>query len=211
MKKHIAIFSLAYHPFFGGAEVAIKEITDRIVDANFSFSCFTYRFDGRWPREERIGNVRVIRPGLSFVKAGVTKDYYGHHLKKLFGVFSLWLAAEKEHRRQRFSVIWAMMASYAGIAALFFKLRHPSIPFLLTIQEGDSESHILRRVGIFYPLWRLIFKKADHIQAISNFLADFARRHGARCLIEVVPNGVDLRKFEVRSSKFELNESLPTS
>ena len=195
MKKHIAIFSLAYHPFFGGAEVAIKEITDHLLGKIFSFTCFTFRFDEHWPREEGIGNARVIRVGRSFVAAGVTKNYYGHHIKKILGVFSLWLAAEKEHRHQPFSVIWAIMASYGGLAALFFKLCHPKIPLLLTLQEGDSESHILSRVSIFYPIWRLIFTKADRIQVISNYLADFARRHGAKCPIEVVPNGVNLEKF----------------
>ncbi len=98
------------------------------------------------------------------------------------------------------------MAAYAGLAGLFFKLLHPRTPALLTLQEGDSEKHILSRVGVFYPLWRLIFKKADYIQAISNYLAGFARRHGARCPIEVVPNGVNLGKFKVESLKLKVDD-----
>jgi len=34
--KRILIFSTAYLPFVGGAEVAVKEITDRLAD-DFSF------------------------------------------------------------------------------------------------------------------------------------------------------------------------------
>ena len=45
---------------------------------------------------------------------------------------------------------------------------------------------------------RKIFAKADYVQAISDYLADFGRRHGARCPVEVVPNGVDLEKFKIR-------------
>ena len=90
------------------------------------------------------------------------------------------------------------MASYGGLAALFYKLLNPSVPLLLTLQEGDSEAHILKRVGIFYFLWKKIFTKADYVQAISGYLADFGCRHGARCPVEVVPNGVDLEKFKIR-------------
>lgn len=183
----IAVFSLAYSPFVGGAELAIKEITDRITEHDFF--CFTHKFERGWPVEERIGNVKIFRLGSG-----------GYNLwQKFFYVFQAWRAAEKEHRRQPIDVIWAMMAAYGGLAALLFKLHHPRIPMLLTLQEGDSEEHILRRVGIFYPLWRWIFKKADRIQAISNYLADFARKHGARCPIEVVPNGVDIKKFQINS------------
>ncbi|MBI2406261.1 MAG: glycosyltransferase family 4 protein, partial [Candidatus Harrisonbacteria bacterium] len=46
------------------------------------------------------------------------------------------------------------------------------------------------RVGIFYPFWKMLFKRADGIQAISNYLGDFAMRHGARVKPVVIPNGV---------------------
>lgn len=192
----IGIFSLAYIPFVGGAEIAVKEITDRLPDRDFV--CFTYHFNPNWPMEDNIGNVRVIRLG----KGG--KNYYGKFSWKFFYIFRAWRAAEKMHKKQSFDVIWAMMASYGGFAALLFKLRHPEVPMLLTLQEGDSESHILLRVNIFYPLWRMIFKKADYIQTISNYLADFARRHGAKCPVEVVPNGVNLEKYNSMLGRSDL-------
>lgn len=185
----VGIFSLAYMPFVGGAEVAIKEITSRLPH---DFTCFTYKFFSNLKNEEMIGNINVVRIGEGVKNA---RTYYGQFFGKIAYIFSAWRVAEKEHKIKPFNVIWAMMASYAGMAALLFKLRHPKIPLLLTLQEGDSETHILRKVNVFYPLWRLLFKKADHIQVISNYLADFARRHGAKCPIEVVPNGVDLRAF----------------
>ena len=181
---------MAYMPFVGGAEIAIKEITDRL---DHDFTCFTYRFDREWPKQERIGKIDVVRIGRGRLRP---HDYYGQFFKKIFYAFQAWRVAEKHHREQRLDSIWAMMASYAGMAALFFKLRHPKLPLLLTLQEGDSESHILRRVGIFYPLWKMLFKKADRIQVISHYLADFARRHGATCPIDVVPNGVKIDQFK---------------
>ncbi len=195
-----AVFSLAYEPFSGGAEIALKEIACR---SNDHFTIFTHRFDRSWPDLSEIKNVKIIRLGVGG-SAKSTADYYGHFWGKLAYIMRAWRSAEKEHRLHKFTAIWAMMASYGGLAALLFKLRHPSIPMLLTLQEGDSERHILSRVGLFYPLWKLIFKKANYIQAISGYLADFARRHGAICPIEIVPNGVDVEKFKVESSKLKV-------
>ena len=58
-KKKVLIFSLAYIPFVGGAELAVKEITDRIDDTEFDL--ITFRFDKKWPKFERIGNVNIYR------------------------------------------------------------------------------------------------------------------------------------------------------
>ncbi len=186
----IGVFTLAYSPFEGGAEIALREIIKRLP--NYRFSVFTHKFHSRWSDFEEVDeNLSIFRLGR-----GKSGDFYGQGLTKFFYIFRAWRKAEKIHRQTPFSAIWAVMAAYGGLTALLFKLRHPKVPLLLTLQEGDSEEFILDRVGLFYPFWRLIFRKADYIQTISNYLADFARRHGARCPIEVVPNGVDTTKYE---------------
>jgi len=178
VKPRVLIFSLAYFPLVGGAEIAVKEITDRLGDS-FSFDLVTLRFDKNHLSKENIGVVNVFRVGGG----------------KLIFPFVAFFLARKLHKKNNYNISWSIMAAYAGFGALFFKLLYPKIPMLLTLQEGDSEKHILKRVGIFYPFWKLIFKKADRIQAISNYLADFAKRYGAVCPIEVVPNGVNLDAY----------------
>ncbi|MEK7654123.1 MAG: glycosyltransferase family 4 protein [Patescibacteria group bacterium] len=196
LRPQVAVFSLAYDPFVGGAEIAVREIIRRLPDTDFTV--LTRKFDRSWPPIESSGNYSVVRLG----RGRSDGNYYGGFFGKISYIFSAYRFAARTHKANPFSAVWAVMASYAGIAALFFKLRHPGVPLLLTLQEGDSEVHILNRVGIFYPLWKLIFKKADYIQAISNFLADFAKRHGAHCPVEVVPNGVDLEAYE-NTKKYE--------
>ena len=64
--KKILIFSLAYYPHhIGGAEVAIKEITDRITPEDIEFHMVTLRFDSTLPKVEKIGNVLVHRIGFT--------------------------------------------------------------------------------------------------------------------------------------------------
>ena len=61
------------------------------------------------------------------------------------------------------------------------------------------------RLFLLLPRWSGVFKRADHITAISNYLGAWARRMGAHCPVTVIPNGVDTTKFEARNSKHEIN------
>lgn len=195
-KPRILIFSLAYDPFWGGAELAVKEITDRL-GGEFDFDMVTYRFSKKHLKQERVGGVNIFRVGLSLpVKDGA---HYGHKFKKLLWGCRAFFKARSLHRKQKYDMTWCLMANYAAAAAFWFKLFHGRIPLLLTLQEGDEESYIRKRVGIFLPFWKLFFKMVNHIQVISTYLGDWARKNGAKCQIDVVPNGVSLRKFQISS------------
>src|SRR3989344_4633436 len=194
----IIIFSLAFKPLESGAEIAVREIASRLP--NFNFTIFTLKFNPAWPSEETSDNIKIIRLGRGLKETGGE----GHFFKKILYGFKAARQAHALAKREPIALIWGIMAAYGGLAALLFKFRHPRVPFLLTLQEGDSENHILRRVGIFYSLWKMIFRRADYIQVISNYLADFARRHGAVCPIAVVPNGVDLEKYNSMTGRSDL-------
>ena len=195
--KKILIFSLAYYPkYVGGAEVAIKEITDRIHESEMQFDMITLRFDSSLPKEERVGNVSVYRIGFTKQDA-VIGDLMKFPIvlnKYLFPFMGAWKAFML-HREEKYDAIWAMMANYAGFAALFFKLAHPNVKYLLTLQEGDPIEYILKRVGVLRPLFVRIFTKADFIQPISNFLANWARTTGYTGPLAIVPNAVDTKHF----------------
>jgi len=68
---------------------------------------------------------------------------------------------------------------------------------------SDELSEIEHKVRFMRRRFVEIFTKADQIQVIASFLADWAKRLGATCPIAVVPNGVDLQKFKVQNSKFK--------
>lgn len=180
--KKILIFSLEYFPYVGGAEVAVREITKRNKD--FEFTLLTCWNDRHLPREEMIDGVRVIRVGVGRRKI----DKY---------LFAFWAPAVAQvwHGRRRFDLVWAIMANQAGLAALLFRLVNYRMPYLLTLQEGDPPEYYFRRVWFWYPLYRRIYLKANCIQAISRFLAERARGHGYQGPIKIIPNGVDLSLF----------------
>ena len=181
MKPRVLIFSVAYEPLVGGAELAVRNITDRL--SSYEFDLVTCRFSRRHKARERIGNVNVYRVGFG--------SRVGRYLYPVFA----WRQARQLHRKRPYAAVWSIMAAYAGAAALMFLRRFPKVKYLLTLQEGDSFEHIRKRVRGFKKVWQEVFKRADYIQAISRYLADWAKIEGAECSIEIVPNGVDPLSF----------------
>lgn len=181
--KRVLIFSTAYFPLIGGAEVAVKEITDRLGE-DFSFDLICARIKKELLPQEKVGRISVYRVGWGWGK-----------LDKFLLPWRGARLAARLHQEKSYSVIWAIMASFGGLAALFFKKKYLSVPYLLTLQEGDTEKHIHSRARFLGKYFGEIFQSADQITAISNYLKDFALKHGARCPIAIVPNGVDLDLF----------------
>lgn len=203
--KKVLIFSFAYYPrFIGGAEVAVKEITDRISNKDYEFHLLTLRIDQSLSKFEKVGNVFVYRLGFSS-KVKETSDSLKFPLrynKYLYPFLAAWQGL-KLSRYHQFAFTWAIMANYSGFGALFFKFLKPKIPMLLTLQEGDPFDYIKKRTGIFYPIFKMIFKKADQIQAISNYLAVWGKQMGFKGEVKVIPNGVDIHNFESRNMNYE--------
>ncbi len=192
MKKRILIFSFAYYPHVGGAEVAIRELTDRL-GGDFEFDMITLQFSKKDLPVEKMGNLTIYRKRLLSVP---------FFLQKGFFPIMAFVQAYELHKKNNYDLIWSIMASYAGFAGMFFKYRFPRVPFLLTIQEGEN----FGRRKIFKFLFKKIFRRADRITVISTFLEKWARQMGAVCPIDVVPNGVDVQEFKVQSEKLKVEE-----
>jgi glycosyltransferase involved in cell wall biosynthesis len=197
--RRILIFSLVYYPrFVGGAEVAVKNITDNISSDEASFDMITMRTEKK--SREKIGNIDIYRIGI---------PWYGNPESPVFFllkyVFMPWglMWALRLHARNHYDVIWSIMANYASAPAMCFKFLRPKTKFVLSLHEGDPMEHIRRRVGVTYPVFKRLFATADHIQAVSTYLADWANRMGARCPVSVIPDAVDYALFSTRRSVAE--------
>ncbi len=178
--KKILIFSLAYYPHVGGAEVAIKEITDRI--SNIEFHMITMRFSAADAAVEKVGNVLVYRVGNG--------DSY---LDKVLFNLRAARVAKKIHQQEKFDACWAMM-SYMLLPVVIARL---GIPYAFTLQEGDTERYMFRRLRIlpFLSLLHRGFRGASAASALSTFLAAWATRMGYKGEVAIVPNGADIAHF----------------
>ncbi len=183
MLKRVLVFSTAYLPLMGGAEVAIREITDRA--SGFEFDLVCARLRPGLPSVEKIGNITVHRIGF-----GMTFDKY--LLPVLGAVYA---------SRFKPDVLWSMQASYGGFASLFYSWMRPRTRFLLTLQEGDPFERYAKRAGPFNFLHKKIFRRADAVQAISKFLGDWAMNMGFKGAPIIIPNGVDVSRFTFREAR----------
>ncbi|MDR3570873.1 MAG: glycosyltransferase [Candidatus Pacebacteria bacterium] len=198
--KRVLIFALTYHPFIGGAEIAIKEITDRIDSAEYSFDMITLRLDSNLPKIEKFGNVTVNRIGFSSPGAKFSDRSMPLRCKvaKILFPLTSFLKARSLHRQHRYDLVWAMMANQAGFGALFFKQMHPGIPYFLELQDGRAFEEMKTRRPILRAMWRAyraIYLRADRIKTISNYIASEVRAIGYQGEVEVIPNAVDIEKF----------------
>jgi glycosyltransferase involved in cell wall biosynthesis len=160
----------------GGAEVAIREITNRATEFEFDLICAKL---APGLSSETIGRVRVHRLG------------FGWKLDK----YLLPLIAPAYALRFKPDLIWSMQASYAGFASLFYSWLKPKVRFLLTLQEGDPFERYEKHAGPFVGLYRKIFRRPDAIQVISGFLGTWATDMGFEGTPKLVPNGVDVSRF----------------
>lgn len=202
--KRILIFSLAYYPkFVGGAEVAIKEITDRLDPAAFEFHMVTLRFDSSFPQVEKVGRVLVHRVGYG-KKGAETGESYGplYTLTKIAFIPLAALKALSLHRRHRYDGAWAMM-TYMLFPVVLMRLAFVRVPYALTVQEGDPFARVFKRLRImpFLPLLRYGFRHAAAVSAISTFLGTWAKQFGFEGAVAHVPNGVDLALFSGASAE----------
>lgn len=207
--KRVLIFSLTYHPFVGGAEVALKEITDRLPSTEFEFEMITLRFDSNLPRMEKMGNVLVHRIGFSSAGAKVSDRSMPLACKIAKFLFPLtaYFKALSLDRKHHVDVVWAMMANQAGFAALLFKLTYPRVKYFLELQDGRPFAQMTDRqplLRLLWPLYRRIYLQAAMIKCISTFIATEVRTLGYRGPVRVIPNGVDVEKFAAPVSEEKL-------
>jgi glycosyltransferase involved in cell wall biosynthesis len=210
-RPRVAVFTLGYLPsFVGGAEVAVKEIAGRLA-ADFDFDIYCARFDSSEPKEETLDGLRVIRVGWGWpgARPGDASGIRGLLVKAAYPFLAA-VAAARRHSAEPYALAWGMMAPFGGVAArIFLSLAgRPRPRFLLTLQEGTPPEEIAREARPIMPLFRSVFRRADYVQAISSYLADWARSWGPTAPVEVVGNGVDAARFAADRPDPELRDRL---
>lgn len=205
--KRVLIFSMGYFPrLVGGAEVAIKEVTDRIPSGEIEFHMVTLRLDANLPRIEKIGNVLVHRIGWG--KRGATVNDFRGFFLALNKIWFQLAAAGKAlflHRTYHYDAMWAVMAHSSGVPAALFKMFHPRVKYVLTLQEGDPPEYIEKKMRLAGPLFKRAFTNADILTAISVFLGTWGKRMGFRGEPIIIPNGVDVKLFSREIPNGELS------
>lgn len=154
-RPRVLVFSTNYQPFMGPAEEAVQEITKRLV--GYEFDIVTAKFDSSLPSESHEERVHIYRLGL------------GTKWDKFFFPLRAALFAKRLHRQHNYGIVWAIMASYAGLAAsIFSSMFGARLPFLLSVYEGNIDETMLRRGKWLSPIYAFIFRRAHRWQVVGD-------------------------------------------
>ncbi len=195
-KKKVLIFATSYYPFMAGAEVAIKEITDRINDIDFYM--ITGRFDKNLSSVENFGNIKIYRVGFGIKM-----------LDKLLLPFLGALYAIYLNYKYHFSCYLCVMVSFASGAAYIANILNfwSKVPIILNIQEGDSEEYLKSKwCGLLNFSWNLSIKRSKKIIVLSEYLKNKVLSFKHNIPILIIPNGVDILNFDIEINQSERNK-----
>ena len=97
------------------------------------------------------------------------------------------------------------MATFASGAAYISNIFSKNkIPIILNLQEGDSEEHFGKRwFGLIDLSWKMALKRTSYLTVLSQFLKDRAERFGYKGAIKIIPNGVDINRFDLKDWSVE--------
>lgn len=194
-QKRVLILTTAYLPQVGGSELAIKNITDRLP--GIWFDLITSRPFKNLPEHEKIANVNVYRVGKLFSRLSFLLP------KNFLPVAIFFKACRLIRKHGTYDVIHAYQASQAAGGGWLLKWIYPRIPLVITVQEGK----VLSRQSWLIKFFRhLVFKKADRVTAISNYLAEYVKTQNYKIPISIIPNGVNLEQFPVSSFQFTVKD-----
>jgi len=190
--KKILVFSLAYFPFVGGAEIALREVMARLKH-KYEFQVVTARMKFL-PSTEIIDGVVVHRLGfgikwldkLLFLPFAI-----------LYGLF------------HRADIVFGLLENQAALAARVVS-RIQGAKCIINLQSGDTEEYIKKKLGLFYFLYNWVYGRRPRYAVLSRYLKQRAVAHGVPSQnITIVPNGVDTgvftrRGINIRKTRSEL-------
>ncbi|MEM3154016.1 MAG: glycosyltransferase family 4 protein [Candidatus Woesearchaeota archaeon] len=176
--KKILVFTLAYFPFVGGAEVALREVMNRLKN-KYDFQVVTARMK-MLPSTEIIDGIPVHRMGFGI---GWLDKLLFLPCLILYGLF------------HKADVVFGLLENQAALAARVVA-RMQGAKCVINLQSGDTEEWIKEKLGIFYFLYNWVYGKKPQYVVLSRYLKDRAIQHGVPAdHIKIIPNGVDTKLF----------------
>jgi len=176
--KRILVFSLAYFPFVGGAEIALREVMARLKH-KYEFRVVTARMRSL-PSTEIIDGIVVHR--LGFGIKWLDKLFF-LPFAVLYGLF------------HRADIVFGLLENQAALAARVVS-RIQGAKCIINLQSGDTEEYIRNKLGIFYFLYNWVYGRKPKYVVLSRYLKERAIAHGVHAQnITIVPNGVDTKVF----------------
>jgi glycosyltransferase involved in cell wall biosynthesis len=199
MKNHSRVSSLliichGYPPYYGGGEGVAAGIASEVArSSSYNVTVLTSDIGGRLKEREILQGVSVIRiPAMK-------REWSRHTVVELL---SFYVSAVRRlrsiHEEIRPDHVLAIFSMPAGLVALKW-FRMFGVPYSVGLHGSDVPGYQPRRFRLLHPAMRLavrrVWSNAENVFAVSSKLKELALKTWAKGRIEVIPNGVDTRRF----------------
>ncbi|MFH1841341.1 MAG: glycosyltransferase family 4 protein [Candidatus Nealsonbacteria bacterium] len=169
---------LHYHPVIGGLETWTQNIAERISEKCEIF-LVTGRIKNQLKKEVKKG-VNISRTSLFSLKnLSYSSPFYILSSLPFIFLKSLFLI-----KKEKINLLHCQGFLSSFLGYLFLKICH--IPYIVTVQRQENKNFLKRTV----------YRKASRCIAASNYIAkEYFEKIGVKN-IEIIPNGIDLKRFE---------------
>ena len=177
-----------YHPYIGGIETHVQEISQRLSKKGLDIEVLTTDPSKKLSQEEEINGIKIRRfqswtPNEAYYFSSSLKDFLQQNSKKYKIVHA--------HSYHAFPALYAMQSKTSN--SLVFT------PHYL----GDGQTLFRNILHFPYKLMgSKIFERADSVICVSEYEKEqVTKRFGVKDTVKVIPNGVDFEEL----SKFKWN------
>lgn len=190
-KRRLLVVSHGFPPYYGGAEHAAGHLAAAAVSSGrWEVDVLTSDIGGRLPTRERWRGVNVVRVSAR------KKKWANHNVVELH---SFLRSASRNMEIRRPDWILAHFTLPGGEVARRWAGRF-GVPYAVVLHGADVPDSQKRRFGAVYPLIkplvRRVWRQAARVIAVSDTLQALALRTWPEGRIDVVPNGVDVDRFQ---------------
>ena len=190
----VLLLNYEFPPVGGGAGHATANIASGLARLGVEAEVLTSRIDGEQDGDE-VAGVPVHR--VSSWRVGV-------HDCGLRGAYTYLAGAalklKQLHARRRYDLEHYFFSLPTGLLTLVPGVRPPT-PYIVSLRGSDVPGYdpfnakVERLHKLMKPLNRRIWEQADRVVALSGALADTAKATAPELDIDVIPNGIDVRRF----------------
>ncbi len=187
-----------YPPLGGGGAKVVQGLCEELVRGQYEIDLVTMGFQDL-PRLEEVGGVQIHR--IPSVRSHISICHFWEMIPYILLAipYTIKLVKRGNHRINHTHFIFPDGLISSMVA------RATGLPFIISAHGSDVPGYNPDRFKklhrLLMPIWRRIINAAQGISCPSASLQSLILRHKPDATTWVIPNGIDVQKFEVQDER----------
>ena len=196
--KKVLVLSYEYPPLGGGGAKVVAGLTSEMIKSGYTFDVVTMGYRGLPRREVRTG-ITIYR--VPCIRINKSMCYFPEMIPYLLMAFPLALQLAKKNN---YIINHTHFIFPDGVLSCLVKI-FTKLPFVVTAHGSDVPGYNPDRFKLLHklllPFWKYVTNHTDKIICPSATIEKLIRRSNPKAKTQVVPNGIDVTRFDPNRSK----------